>query len=136
LSSKQTQGRLKTSIKLRQWHERVQIIGTATVSGIATFFTSFKWTLTSLWSNIDNGMMAFAESVRYITDMSYYGMIDFMYLKRETYIGLLICLLIFLFIANVFKTLKQRGMTFPGIRDLLGVVDLLKLYPPLFTGGN
>lgn len=104
-------------LTFKQIFAGIGIIGTATVSGITTFFTSFKWTLTSLWSNIDNGMMAFAESVRYITDMSYYGMIDFMYLKRETYIGLLICLLIFLFIANVFKTLKQRGMTFPGIRD-------------------
>lgn len=99
----------------------IGVIGTYGFDTIATFFIWIKWLLTSFWTNIDNSMMAFAESVKYLTDMLYYGVIDLMYLKRETYIGFLICILVFLFVGNVFKTLKQRGMTFPSIHDNLDV---------------
>ncbi|XP_052093047.1 uncharacterized protein LOC127729329 [Mytilus californianus] len=95
----------------------ISTIGTSGTEGIVTLFKTLKWCLSSFWLNIDSGMMAFAEGIRYVTDSIYYSMIDLIYLKRETYIGLIFCLLVFLVLANVFRSLKQRGMTFPGIQE-------------------
>ncbi|XP_063424588.1 uncharacterized protein LOC134708184 [Mytilus trossulus] len=95
----------------------ISTIGTSGSEGMVTLFKTLKWCLSSLWLNIDSGMMGFAEGVRYVTDSIYYSMIDLIYLKRETYIGLIFCLLVIWILANVVRSLKQRGMTFPGIQE-------------------
>ncbi|XP_076091560.1 uncharacterized protein LOC143063343 [Mytilus galloprovincialis] len=104
-------------ITFNQITDGISTIGTSGSEGMVTLFKTLKWCLSSFWLNIDSGMMGFAEGVRYVTDTIYYSMIDLIYLKRETYIGLIFCLLVIWILANVFRSLKQRGMTFPGIQE-------------------
>lgn len=104
-------------ITFNQITDGISMIGTSGSEGMVTLFKTLKWCLSSFWLNIDSGMMGFAEGVRYVTDTIYYSMIDLIYLKRETYIGLIFCLLVIWILANVFRSLKQRGMTFPGIQE-------------------
>lgn len=104
-------------ITFNQITDGISTIGTSGSEGMVTLFKTLKWCLSSFWLNIDSGMMGFAEGVRYVTDTIYYSMIDLIYMKRETYIGLIFCLLVIWILANVFRSLKQRGMTFPGIQE-------------------
>ncbi|XP_071153984.1 uncharacterized protein [Mytilus edulis] len=104
-------------ITFNQITDGISTIGTSGSEGMVFLFKTLKWCLSSFWLNIDSGMMGFAEGVRYVTDSIYYSMIDFIYLKRETYIGLIFCLLVIWILFNVFRSLKQRGMTFPGIQE-------------------
>lgn len=104
-------------ITFNQITDGISMIGTSGSEGMVTLFKTLKWCLSSFWLNIDSGMMGFAEGVRYVTDSIYYSMIDLIYLKRETCIGLIFCLLVIWILANVFRSLKQRGMTFPGIQE-------------------
>lgn len=104
-------------ITFNQITDGISTIGTSGSEGMVTLFKTLKWCLSSIWLNIDSGMMGFAEGVRYVSDSIYYSMIDLIYLKRETYIGLIFCLLVIWILVNVFRSLKQRGMTFPGIQE-------------------
>lgn len=97
--------------------DAVSVIGSTASEGTISFFKFIKLATLTFFRSLDNGMMGFADSVRNMTDFVYYGMVDLMYLKQETYLGLLICLLTFLLVANMFKSLKQRGLTFPGIQE-------------------
>lgn len=82
-------------------------------------FETTKYLLSSACKVVDDVMIGFAESVRYLTDQMYYFLVYYLpNIPKETYLGFITVFLVYLFINSIFNHLSEHDMTFPILHHL------------------
>ncbi|XP_069122004.1 E3 ubiquitin-protein ligase RNF26-like [Argopecten irradians] len=84
-------------------------------SGVVNYaFHAMNYLLSLSWQLIDNAMFGFAESVRFLTDQTYFFLVYYLpNIPKETYLGLITLLLLYIVVISVLNQLSNRDMTFP-----------------------
>jgi RING finger protein 26 len=90
------------------------LFGTCSLQIIVGVYNIIKWTFLSAASIVDNAMIYFADSVKFVVDSVYYALTDtFPNTRIETYMGILMIILFYIALVHVVSKLYNRGYTFP-----------------------
>ncbi|XP_060077365.1 uncharacterized protein LOC132556929 [Ylistrum balloti] len=90
------------------------LVWNLTYSVIASAFHSLNYILSLSWRLFDNMMIGFAEGVRFLTDQMYFFLVYYLpNIPKETYLGLITLLLLYIFVISILNHLSNHDMTFP-----------------------
>lgn len=88
--------------------------GTYSLNFIVGAYNFITWIFFGAASLVDNAMIYFADSVKYVVDYVYYALTDiFPNTPRETYMGILMIVLFYIGLVHAVSKLYSRGYTFP-----------------------
>lgn len=91
----------------------------------ATVLTAFKYTVSTCCFLADYFLVSIANMVERIVNRIYYILTVYIpNLSKETYLGVIICCVLYLIILNCITYLQRRGMTFPLFRNSSTDVDV------------
>ncbi|XP_033762592.1 uncharacterized protein LOC117344062 [Pecten maximus] len=94
--------------------EAIALVWEFTSSVFAAAFHMMNYVLSLSWRLFDSAMLGFAESVRFLTDQMYFFLVYYLpNIPKETYLGLITLLLLYLFVISILNHLSNRDMTFP-----------------------
>ena len=113
----------------------ITAFGTLTVNSVSFIFSSVKWIVTGSFTFLDNAMMWVADSIRYVVDAVYFFFVDaIIRTPKETYYGIMMLLLMYFLIINLYGALFNRGMTFPFMPE--NYTDAQHRHRAAFHGRN
>ncbi|XP_048777289.1 cation channel sperm-associated protein 2-like [Ostrea edulis] len=90
------------------------MFGTCSLHIIVGVYNITTWTFFSAASLVDNAMIYFADSVKFVVDSVYDALTNtFPNTRIETYMGILMIVLFYIALVHVVSKLYNRGYTFP-----------------------
>ncbi|XP_062584265.1 cation channel sperm-associated protein 2-like [Saccostrea cucullata] len=99
---------------LKNVSSALYFFGTYSLNFIVGAYNFITWIFFGAASLVDNAMIYFADSVKYVVDYVYYALTDiFPNTPRETYMGILIIVLFYIGLVHAVSKLYSRGYTFP-----------------------